>query len=119
MVEIKEILSKKSTDYLKTCLYDDSFVEYKRDIAYELIRRFSFFGVHVNKGLAYDCISYLSLNEAMEILKNENPCMCYIATCNIRDRLMDTKNGNYFNDGRIRARKKVKMKRKKVLSYED
>ena len=119
MVEIREILYKKNTEYLESCIYDNGFSEYKRDIAYELIRRFSNGNKHITEKIIFDCMDCLSFNEVIDLFGNENAYVAYIANRNISNRLMSTKNRNYFDDGRIRVRKKVKIKRKRVFKYED
>lgn len=119
MIEIETILSKKSSEYLEYCIYDETFDFYKKEIANELIRRSNITNSNINKEVIYECMTHLSITEVFDISNSENPCLAFIANCNIADRLKNTKNGSYFNDAKIKAKKKAKIKkRRKVLSYE-
>ena len=115
MDKIDSILEKKSTDFLEKCIYDESLVEYKRKVIFELLRRYNISCDDSKMRVIYDCMNCLSLTEVIGIVKCDNPFLAFIANKNVSDRLVSTKNRNYYDDGRIRVRKKVRIKKRKVL----
>ena len=66
----------------------------------------------MNQDVIYDCISALSISEALDLTDSVNPCVAYLANLNINNRISDSKSSALYSNASARANKRVKVKKR-------
>lgn len=113
MDDIKKVLSLKSTRALYEIFSDPCIQELRPQVARELIKRVNVENSFVNQDLIYDCISLLSVSEALELTSSANSCVAFLANLNIENRIKDSKSSELFSSISARKYTRVKIKRRR------